>query len=50
MRQARMVTKEWDDITNDNSLKQMLAEVVTKVCQGDPAWSDQCVGGHELNA
>lgn len=45
-----MVKKGWDDTVNDNSLNQMMARVVTKVCQDKPAYGDWCVARHKLNS
>ena len=45
-----MVTKGWDDIVDNNSLKQMMAEMLTRVHRSDPAWGEGHVSGHELNA
>ena len=44
------VTKGWDDIVDDDYLKQMMAETLTRVCWSDPAWGVWHVSGHELNA
>ena len=35
---------------DDDSLKQMMAETLTRVCRSDPAWGEWHVSGHELNA
>ena len=49
-RRATVVTKGWDDIVDDNSLKQMMAETLTRVCRSDPARGEWHVSGHKLNA
>ena len=49
-RRANAVTKGWDDIVDDDSLKQMMAETLTRVRRSDPAWGEWHVSGHKLNA
>ena len=49
-RRATVVTKGWDNIVDDDSLKQMMAETLTRVRRSDPAQGEWHVSGHELNA
>ena len=49
-RQASMVTNRWYDTVKDDPLQQMIVEMLTKVCQDDPAWGDECVAGEDVNS
>ena len=45
-----MLTKGWDDIVDDDHLRQMMAKMLTRVCRSDPAWGDRHVSGNKLKA
>ena len=44
------VIKGWDDIVDDDSLKQMMVKTLTRVCRSDPARGEWHVSRQELNA
>ena len=44
-----MVTNGWHDTVKDAPLKQMIVEMLTRVCQDYPAQGDMCMAGEEIN-
>lgn len=48
-RRTTAITKGWDDTVNNITFKHMMAKVITKVHQDDPAQGSWCITGEEVN-